>query len=170
MASAWFLLSLSVAQWVGGHLCFEVSYFMEVHRQMNAAEKMLAAEVKEETGIERTTVRVLQEDEVTPRGNFYGDFVFSQQTEEETVYYVVGDETDVTTYQVVSNAPDQNDDATNSNHINLLKGLFKEFMIPESGMLDAISLKQPDSVFQFSAPCGFDFTPFFLHPPATARA
>jgi len=166
IASAWFLLSLSLAQWVGGHLCFEVSYFTEIQRQMNAAEKALAQAVEQETGIE-SAVRVLDEAEVTPRGNFYGDFVFAKATEEETVFYVVEDHSDLMEVKAVS-TPAEDHPSNNSDQANLLKGLFKEFMIPESALPLAPAGRQTDSVFQFAAPCSFAFTPLITHPPAQA--
>lgn len=167
IASAWFLLSLSLAQWVGGHLCFEVRYLVEIQRQMNAAEAALAATVEQKTGIE-SAVRVLEEAEVTPRGNFYGDFVFSQATEEETIFYVVEDQSDLTTVKTVA-TPSGQDQPSNDNHqANLLKGLFKDFMIPESAFSLAPASRQADSVFQFAAPSSFAFTSRITHPPAQA--
>jgi len=164
IASAWLLLSLSLAQWVGGHLCFEVRYLVEVQRQMNAAEKALAAVVTQETGI-KSAVRVLDETEVTPRGNFYGDFVFSKATEEETVFYVVEDQSDLTNIKTVS-TPSEDHPANNSDQANLLKGLFKEFMIPESALPLPPTGRQADSVFHYAAPYSFAFIPTFIHPPA----
>ena len=166
IASAWFLLSLSLAQWVGGHLCIEVRYLVEIQRQMNAAEMALAASVKQETGIE-SAVRVLDKTEVTPRGNFYGDFVFSKATEEETIYYVVEDQSDLTAIKAVS-TPGEDHPTNDSNQANLLKGLFKDFMIPESALPVAPAIRQADSVFQYAAPRSFAFTPVFIHPPAQA--
>jgi len=166
IASAWFLLSLSLAQWVGGHLCFEVSYFVEIQREMNAAEAALAAAVTQKTGVE-SAVRVLEEAEVTPRGNFYGDFVFAQATEEETIFYVVENESDLTTVKAVA-APGKDQPTSDTNQANLLKGLFKDFMIPESALPLAPASRQADSVFQFAAPCSLAFTPRITHPPAQA--
>ena len=166
IASAWFLLSLSLAQWVGGHLCFEVRYFVEVQRQMNEAEKALAAAVTHETGVE-SAVRVLDEADVTPRGNFYGDFVFSKATEEETIFYVVEDQSELTTLKAVS-TQQQDQPTSDTDQANLLKGLFKDFMIPESALPLAPASRQADSVFQFAAPCSFAFTSRITHPPAQA--
>ncbi|NUN99121.1 MAG: hypothetical protein HUU01_00760 [Saprospiraceae bacterium] len=166
VASAWFLLSLSLAQWVGGHLCIEVRYFVEIQRQMSAAEKALAQVVEQETGIE-SAVRVLDETEITPRGNFYGDFVFTQASEKETVFYVVEDQSDLTTLKSVSE-PQDDHPASNSDKANLLKGLFKEFMIPESALPSAPADRQADSVFHFAAPGSYAFCPPLIHPPAQA--
>ena len=167
ITSAWFLLSLSVAQWVGGHLCFEVSYFIEIQRQMSASEKALAAIVAQETGIE-SAVRVLEEAEVVPRGNFYGDFIFSKETEKEKIFYVVEDQSDLVNYKVVANTPKQEDPDSNSNQTTLLKGLFKEFMMPESELPLAPDARHSEPVFHFTAPCSFAFAPVHIHPPAQA--
>ena len=167
IAAAWFLLSLSLAQWVGGHLCFEVRYLVEIQRQMNASEAALAVAVEQETGIE-SSVRVLEEAEVTPRGNFYGDFVFSQATEEETIFYVVEDQSDLTTVKSVSTPSGQDHPSNDNNQANLLKGLFKDFMIPESALPLAPASWRADSVFQFAAPSSFAFTSRITHPPAQA--
>ncbi len=95
-----------MAQWVGGHLCLEVSYWIEVQRQMSAQEQVLAEIVQQKTGIE-SAVRILLEGELMPRGNFYGDFVFSKKIETKTIYYTVENQTDSIAYKAFSQATDQ---------------------------------------------------------------
>lgn len=167
IASAWFLLFISVAQWVGGHLCFEVNYLIEIQRQMNDAELALANEVRKETGI-NSAVRILSEDEITPRGNFYGDFVFSKSDEVEKTFYVVENQTELTTQKVISNTPDQKESNADSRQAKHLKSLFQEFMMPETEALATPLASSIDLVFHYTAPCSFPFSPVFIHPPAQA--
>lgn len=167
ITSAWFLLLLSVAQWVGGHLCFEVTYWMEAQRLMSAEEKALAEMVQQKTGVE-STVRVLAEGELMPRGNFYGDFVFSKTTKTGMVFYTVENETASVSYTFVSKIPEKENPATGTNPIKALKGLFKDFTIPATEWPVAPATKDPVFIFYYAAPCSFAFTPQLFHPPAQA--
>ncbi len=167
LVSAWFLLSLSMAQWVGGHLCFEARYFMEIQHQMNAAEKALAELVTQKTGVE-SAVRVLQEDELIPRGNFYGDFVFSKETASQKIYYVVDNQSDSIKTLVVAPGSGKNDPASTARDAKLLKGLFKKFMMPQSGLpLTPVTMHMASN-FDFLTPCSYSYSPFLLRPPARA--
>jgi len=167
ITSAWFLLALSVAQWVGGHVCLEVNYWIEVQRQMSIEEIALAKLVQQKTGIE-SVVRVLLEDELMPRGNFYGDFVFSKKNELKTIYYTVEHQTDSTFYKSLAQTPDQKNPASNGPSENLLKGLFKVFEIPETQYFALWVQKRIASTFQVATPSSFLFKTLFLHPPAKA--
>lgn len=167
ITSAWFLLALSVAQWVGGHLCLEVNYWIEIQRQMSAQEQALADMVHQKTGI-TSAVRVLSESELMPRGNFYGDFVFSNKTEINTIYYTVDNQTYSTIYKALSHAPDQKNPISDGPSEKLLKGLFKVFEIPETHGLFSLFQKRVTPTFQFITPFSFLFKPLILHPPAQA--
>jgi len=167
IASAWFLLILSASQWIGGHLCLEVSYWMTVQRQMSFEEKALAELVHQKTGIE-SAVRVLPENELTPRGNFYGDFVFSKETEAETIYYTIEYQVDSVVRKALGRASDQKPPICNGPSDKLLKGLFKVFVMPEYQGLVPLFQQRPASIFHFTSPNSFLFKPLLLHPPAQA--
>lgn len=166
IASSWFLLLLAVTQWVGGHLCYEVSYFIELQREMTALEATLAEEVQQETGVS-STVRVLEADEITPRGNFYGNFVFSKSLEDETIHYVVENESSLLTYEAVATASQENP-SSDSDRTSLLKGLFKEFMIPAPELPVAQSAAHSTPNFHLLDFYQFTFTPRLSHPPDAA--
>ncbi len=165
ITSAWFLLALSAAQWVGGHLCLEVNYWIEIQRQMSVQEQALADIVQQKTGIE-SVVRVLSEAELMPRGNFYGDFIFSNKTEIKTIYYTVDNQTYSTVYTTLAQAPDQKNPISDGPSEKLLKGLFKVFEIPETHRLFPLFQKRVTSTFQFITPFSFLFKPLILQPPA----
>jgi len=167
IASAWFLLVLSAAQWVGGHVCLEVSYWVEIQRQMSAQEQALAEIVHQKTGI-ASAVRVLSEDELMPRGNFYGDFVFSKKNDSKTIYYTVENQTDSIVYEALSQTPGQKTPTSNGPSEKLLKGLFKVFEMPETQWPSLLFQKRLTSAFQFITPFSFLFKPLLLHPPAQA--
>lgn len=167
ITSAWFLLALSITQWVGGHLCLEVNYWIEIQRQMSAQEQALAEVVLQKTGIE-SAIRVLSEDELMPRGNFYGDFIFSKKTETQTTYYTVEHQVDSIVYKALSQAPDQKKTISDGPSEKLLKGLFKAFTMPEVQWPVPFFQKRLTPAFQYTTPSSFLFKPLFLHPPAQA--
>jgi|APTNR8051073442_1049403.scaffolds.fasta_scaffold01277_8 hypothetical protein len=167
MTSSWFLLALSMTQWVGGHVCLEISYWIEIQRQMSAQEQALAAIVQQKTGIE-SAVRVLSEDELMPRGNFYGDFVFLEKTEAKTIYYTVENQSYSTVYKALSQAHDQKTPISNGPSEKLLKGLFKVFEMQDTQWPALFFQKRLTPAFQYTTPLSFLFKPLMLHPPAQA--
>lgn len=125
--SAWFLLFISTAHWLGCHLLFEVNYLIEVQHQMSQTEQLIADELKLESGLEGT-IKVLDENEIIKRGNFYNDFVFSKEIDKTVVYFTIDYPPKTVTYEKVA---DQNSNPTPDNGLTLLlKGLFKEFIFP----------------------------------------
>jgi hypothetical protein len=136
---AWFLLLVSVSNWIGGHLCFGVSYYVEIQHEMDAAERAIAEELKSEVGIDGF-VKILDEEDLSPRGKFYDAFSFSKELNGETVFYTVADESKAVTYEKVNGGqqtPPQHDSKT-----VLLKSLFKEFPV------QAPDLKIPETTSQ----------------------
>ncbi len=127
IAYAWLLLVLVLSNWVGGFFFFEISYLVEVQHEMNAAEQTIAESVQRETGV-KSIVKVLDDEQVIPKGNVYGDFAFSAQVNGETVYYTLLDEaTDVQQVHQQAEMPT----SSNDEHSLLLKSLFAEFEITQ---------------------------------------
>lgn len=85
-ASAWFLLLVVLFQWIGGVFCFQVSYYYQVRRQMNALEQLIAKRLEERTGI-AGEVKMLNKNALLPKGAFYNDFIFSEEVGGQTVYF-----------------------------------------------------------------------------------
>lgn len=129
---AWLLLTVSTCQWIGGHICFEVSFFIEIEHRMDEEERAIAEAVKEETGVE-AAVHILDEEQLAPRGHIYSDFfAFSKEIEGRTIYFSVEDYSSVVAYEEVTThqQPRQQDEEK----MTLLKSLFQDFTIPETGL------------------------------------
>lgn len=129
---AWLLLIVSTCQWIGGHVCFEVNYFIQKEQGMSGKEQSIAATVKEENGVD-AAVRVLPEDEpLVPRGASYGNFfAFSNEDSCGTTYFTMQYAARTVTYEQVTGhtQPSKNDTGKTS----LFKSLFSDFTVPESG-------------------------------------
>ena len=126
---AWLLLTISTFQWIGGHVCFEVSYFIEIEHRMDEAEKAIAEAVKAESGVD-ATIKILQEEQVTPRGFIYSDFfAFSKEINDETVYFTISGDSSAVTYEQVTRQqqPQQEQDEKAAQ----LNNLHQDFTIPE---------------------------------------
>lgn len=129
---AWLLLSISTVQWIGSHLCFEVSYLVKTERRMSEAEAAIAEELAAETGLD-TKVKILDPDRLVPRGHVYGDFfAFSKNHGDTTVYYAMEKDTSSVSYDQVSShtVPQQE----NPGKTALLKSLFQEFTLPSTAL------------------------------------
>jgi hypothetical protein len=125
-ASAWFLLFISTSHWLGAHLCLEVSYYIGVQKQMDDAEKAIAEQLRQEEDIE-STVDILEEEELSPRGKFYDAFAFSKEVNGEKVFFKINQSSQAVSLQKVSEsrqASDRDDGRT-----ALLKRLFQEFIV-----------------------------------------
>lgn len=86
---AWLLLVVSTVQWIGGHICFEVAYLMEVEVGMSEPEQAISSELFEETGIE-AAVNILPEGNQVRTGADYGNyFAFSKTDSTGTVYFTI---------------------------------------------------------------------------------
>ncbi len=145
---AWLLLTVSTCQWIGGHVYFEVSYFIEIEHRMDEAEQAIATTVMEETGVE-AVVKILQEEQLTPRGYIYSDFfAFSQEINDETVYYALSQDSSDVTYEQVTrqqqSQQEQNEKAAQ------LKSLHQDFTIPATELPVAKSGGIPCSNFQLA--------------------
>lgn len=101
MASPWFLLAIVLFQWIGGVLIFQVSHYVEVRRQMNATEQVIAERVKEKTGASGW-VKIRHEDSLLRKGAIYQDFVFSEEINGETIYYEWADESEAVSIEKVT--------------------------------------------------------------------
>lgn len=129
MIKAWLLLVVLLSNWVGGLLCFEVSYFIEIQRDMNVLERAIAAEVTEKTGIE-STVKI--EEAAVPRGHIYSDFfLFSEEMENgETVYYTIENDAKSTDIQQITHR--EENPVSDSEKAMLFKSLFQEYVVSNS--------------------------------------
>lgn len=147
IAAAWLLLLIVLSNWIGGLLCFEVSYYIEIRREMNALEQEIAEEVSRQTGAE-SLVRI--EPATVPRGHIYSDFfLFSKETDEgQTVYYTLEKESQVTDYEQVTHQ--QENPVSDTEQAILFKSLFQEFVMPQPELPVAF-VKIPDqSCFYFT--------------------
>ncbi len=157
---AWLLLSVSTFQWIGGHICFEVSYFIEVVHQMDEVEKEIAKEVKEEIGVE-ANVKILQEEDIMPRGHIYSDFfAFSKNLGDQTVFYTIEDDSSGLSYEQVTERQQPQQDQ--EKQASLIKSLYQDFTFPtqifsvaspESFVISNFQLKEHLSSFHPTILC-----------------
>lgn len=127
IAAAWLLLLVLLSNWIGGLLCFEVGYYIETRREMNALEQAIAEEVSQQTGAE-SSVKI--ESAAVPRGHIYSDFfLFSKEMNDgQTVYYTLEKESQVIDYKQVMY--EQKNPVSDSEQAILFKSLFQEFVMP----------------------------------------
>ena len=131
---AWLLLVVSTAQWIGGHICFEVQYFMEVPQEMSMAEQTISKDIFEETGVE-TNVSVLPDSQHVRWGVDYGNyFAYSKTDSTGTVFFTIDYAPRTTILEdFASNAPAKpQDDGAAQNSV--LKLLFAEFLFPTGAL------------------------------------
>ena len=125
---AWLLLVVSTAQWIGGHICFEVQYFIEVPKEMSVAEQTISKDIFEETGVE-SSVSVLPYSQHVRWGADYGNyFAYSKTDSTGTVFFTIDYAPRTTVLEdFASSAPvgQHNDDAAQT---SVLKLLFSEFL------------------------------------------
>jgi len=142
---AWLLLSISAFQWIGGYVCFEVSYFIEVQRQMSETEQLIADGVKEETGVE-TSVKILHDEQFGQRGIIYSNFfAFSHDIDEETVYFTLEETGTVDYEQVTRHQQPRGGDEEKAAH---LKSLHQDFTVPVNSFPIATTGAVPATNFQ----------------------
>jgi hypothetical protein len=77
---AWLLLFVTTTQWVGGHLCFEVSYLMAEERAMTRPEQAISDEIFNEMGIE-ANVNILPKGQRHQWGLDYGNYFAFEKTD-----------------------------------------------------------------------------------------
>lgn len=142
---AWLLLLLSVSQWIGGNLCFELNYFIEESHRMNALEQEIANQLHEELGLSGN-VQITEQEAATARGNIYSDFfLFSKEVNSKTIFFTLAEKFDAvalkTTHQP-SQTPAQQPAKT-----AMLEHLFQPFVLPANGL--SITWWQSKSVSNF---------------------
>lgn len=124
---AWLLLIVSTVQWIGGHICYEVAYLVEVEQVMSEPEQAISNEIFEETGV-AAGVNILPEGQHLRTGADYGNyFAFSKSDSTGTVFYTIDFAPRTVTWeQVAGHLPQkEQDDAPNT---SILKLLFSEFL------------------------------------------
>ena len=126
------LLLVSTTQWVGGYICFEVAYWVELEVKMSEPEQEISAAIYEETGIE-TSVNILPKGQRHRVGADYANyFVFSEENDTGTVSYTIDFAPRTVTWEQVSGqlpVDHHGDDGTPST--SLLKLLFSEFLFQD---------------------------------------
>lgn len=131
---AWLLLIVSTAQWIGGHICFEVRYFTEVPQEITATEQTISKDIFEETGVE-TTVSVLPDSQHVRWGTDYGNyFEYSKTDSTGTVFFTIDYAPRSTVWEDVAvQLPVQNDKGTAPKN-SVIKQLFSEFLFPSADL------------------------------------
>jgi len=165
--SAWFLLFISTAHWVGGCLCFEVSYLMEVRREMSETEMGIAESLEEDLGIEGP-IRIMEKSEMTLRGNFYNDFVFSKEMDSSTVYYTIEYPAKTLTYEQIAYQQPHKPDQNSSDKSTLLKSLFTDFIFPSPVFPSVSGEIWTTHTFHVAENHGTVFNPIISPPPDLA--
>ncbi|MCC6723833.1 MAG: hypothetical protein IT258_04945 [Saprospiraceae bacterium] len=146
---AWLLLLITTVQWVGGHLCYEISYFVEEERVMDQPERTISEEIYEETGLE-AYVEILPQGQRHKWGLDYGNyFAYEKKDSTGTVAYMIDFGPRSVTWEQVAgpNPANQTDDA---NSMALAKFLFGAFFFEPTSHLYAQKKSQPDSNFSLS--------------------
>ncbi|MDX1941368.1 MAG: hypothetical protein SFU99_12500 [Saprospiraceae bacterium] len=148
MIKAWLLLVVLLSNWVGGLLCFEMNYYIEIRRDMNALEQAIAAGVTEKTGIE-STVKI--EEAAVPRGHIYSDFfLFSEEMDNgETVYYTIENDAKSTDIQQVTHR--EKNPVSDSEKAMLFKSLFQEFVVSNSTLTNISVAIIKENCFYFNS-------------------
>jgi len=128
---AWLLILLIAIQWVGGYVSVKVIHSIELERQMDRLEQRVAEALQAEAGIQ-AHVKILEEEELAPRGVGYGNFFpIMHEVDSATVYYVI--QTDSTTVidheYILGNASKQANDK-----FALIEQLFSTFMLEKGGI------------------------------------
>jgi hypothetical protein len=131
---AWLLLIVSTAQWIGGHICFEVQYFIEAPQEITAAEQTISKDIFEETGVE-TTVSVLPDSQHVRWGTDYGNyFEYSKTDSTGTVFFTIDYAPRSTVWEDVAVKVPVNQDQDKAPNTSLLKQLFAEFLFPSAAL------------------------------------
>jgi hypothetical protein len=120
---AWLLLFVTTVQWVGGHLYFEVTQWVEMEQAMSEPEQAISNEIYEETGIE-TSVNILQEGSQARWGAHYGNyFAFEKAIGDDTVAFTIDYSPRTATWeQVAGQLPNEQGDAPPSTFAKFLFG------------------------------------------------
>lgn len=129
---AWLLLLVSTTQWIGGHICFEVAYWVEHEVKMSEPELALSDVIYEETGIE-ASVNILPEGQHHRVGADYANyFVFSEDTDKGSISYTIDYAPRTVTWeQVAGQLPSEQQENDDAPKTTLLKLLFTEFLFQD---------------------------------------
>ncbi|MFN7116656.1 MAG: hypothetical protein ACK4TA_07625 [Saprospiraceae bacterium] len=161
IAYAWLLLVLVLSNWVGGFVFFEISYLVEIRHSMNAAEQTIAETVQGEIG-SKSVVKILDSQQVIPKGNVYGDFAFATEVNGETVYYtLLENDRDLQEISQQAEMPT----SSNDEHNILLKSLFTEFEITQPNYLLSSVLTPSQTNFYYQTSFTFSGRNVLTPPP-----
>lgn len=133
--SAWLLLLVLLSNWMGSLLCYEMTYYVEVQREMNFAEQRIAEAVTQKIGV-KTDVYIVTEENPIPHGYVYGDlFLFSEQQDtDETIYYTLAAETNSIEYLTVTSSHQPENE---HNKTAILENLWHDYLMPSPEMLES---------------------------------
>lgn len=164
IACAWLLLVVTLSNWVGGFLCFEISEWIELRYEMNAAEQKIAQVVQQKIGA-KSAVKML-DDQPRLKGDVYGDAAFATEIAGESVHYTLIDGSQSIDYKEITQAthPSSSDDDRST----LLKSLFQEFEIIEPYFVLSSALPPLTSNFYFHFSTASSHTSILLPPPNVA--
>lgn len=163
IAYAWLLLIIALLSWVGGILCLEVSYHVEIRHEMNAMEEAIAEAIHQKIGME-SSVQLLDEQNVLPKGYIYGNyFPFATELDNgQRVYYKIVDSTELFVYQFNNN--DINEPFSDNDKTLLLKSIFQESIITNPIFIEALAFYLPN-VFALKSSNYLSPDPFLQTPP-----
>ena len=160
IACAWLLLVLTLSNWVGGFLCFEMSCYLKAQHKMNALEQSIADNVQRVIGTE-STVKMLQQ-QARLKGDVYGDVAFAEKINGETIFYTFLDQS--VQYEKV-NQGRETPASSDSHHALLLKSLLQEFEVMSSDFLLSSALTPTQSNFLYTGLTGHSFSRVLTPPP-----
>lgn len=163
IACAWLLLVLTLSNWIGGFLCFEMSCYLQAHHEMNALEQSIADNVQREIGT-KSTVKMLQQ-QARLKGDVYGDVAFAEEINGETVFYTFLDQS--SQYEKV-NQSTETPTSSDNHHALLLKSLLQEFEVTQPNYLLSSALTPVQTNFLYTGLTGYSFNRIFTPPPNLA--
>lgn len=163
IAYAWLLLVVTLSNWVGGFLYFEINQYIEVRYEMNAIEQEIAAAVEVQLGAESIVKTLDQEPRL--KGDVYGDVAFATEIADETVYYTLVN--DVSILQKITQSTN-NPASSDTNNAFLLKCLLQEFEVTAYNFSFSSALTSYTSNFYFKSYATQSYTSILIPPPNVA--
>lgn len=148
---AWLLLLISTIQWIGGHICFEVAYWVEQEVEMSEPEQAISNEIYEETGIE-ASVNILSKGQHHRIGADYGNyFVFSEETDSGYISYTIDYAPRTVTWeQVAGQVPTEHQEDNNTPKTTLLKLLFSQLLFQDEHLSKGITVEELAAAVNFN--------------------